>query len=83
MFRSWMFPYADPSTFPMSVPVFADTLPRSAAFMNISMSVGVEEAFVGSGRPINVDIGCLKISASHQLLILTRTENGPYQIVET
>jgi len=65
IFRSCIFPYAEPSTFPISVPVFADIRPRSAAFMNISISVGVEEAFVASGRPMNVDIGSLNISISY------------------
>jgi hypothetical protein len=65
IFRNCIFPYAEPSTFPISVPVFADIRPRSAAFMNISISVGVEEAFVASGRPMNVDIGSLNISVSY------------------
>jgi hypothetical protein len=63
MFRSWMFVYPEPSAFPTSTPVFADILPRSAAFMKISISVGVDEALVGSGRPMKVDIGSLNISA--------------------
>lgn len=34
--------------------------------MKMSISVGVEEGFVGSGRPMKVDIGCLKMSKLYQ-----------------
>jgi len=57
IFRHVKFPYALPSTFPKSVPVLSDIRPRSRAEIYMSMSVGEEFGFVGSGRSMKVEMG--------------------------
>ena len=54
MLRHVRFPYAEPSTFPTSVPVFSDIRPRSRAWRKMSISVGVEFGSVGDGRSMKV-----------------------------
>lgn len=62
MFLHVRFPYAEPSTFPKSVPVFRDILLRSSALRYMSMSVGVLEGSVREGRSIKVCSEGWKIS---------------------
>jgi len=62
MLRHWIFPYAEPSTFPRSVPVFMERRPRSVARMKTSRSEVVEEGSTREGRSMNKERSSRKIS---------------------